>query len=854
MKINTRRYLNLLAVVVLAIAMAACSESEDGGNDNGSDAPSVQGSVTIKRDNWGVPHVYADDTYGLFYGYGYALAVDRLFQMEMIKRSVLGTVSEVLGPEYIELDTESRMGSDPVSIKRQLAALPEKDRNIFEGYAAGFNARIQEVLADPGNLMPKQFIEFGFEPSKWTAFDVAMLYVGTMAGRYSNSSSEIRNLSLLNELQQKLGETAGKQMFDQLRWLEDPLAPTTVPRVRGLNSLAASDEASQATELAIAQTGKAMASKRVEQDKAAAKQEGARQLAQLAPVSDHILSADSAREAGWRGVAIPQEWPKASNLWIIGPNKTANGNTILQNGPQFGNFNPAYVYSIGLHGAGYDVTGNTPFALPVILFGTNETIAWGATAGPLDVNDYYQLQLNLANQYEYLYNGEYRPMEKRTEIIEVKGADDVTLDIYSSVHGTVTSFDLTNNTAYAFKRSWEGYEIQSLMAWIHSMQAQNWEEWLAQAEKVATTINWYYADSSGNIGYVSPGYLPIRASGRDERLPAVGDGSMEWQGFRPFSEVPKVYNPARGYIVNWNNRSAPGDAANREGGQWSPVDRVNEIIYRIEANTLLTQDEVWGLIEQTSFADVNARYFLPYIAEATRNLPEEDGAVYEAAQRLANWDMRAVPGDSDFYTDPAVTIFRTWLPLMIDKVLRDDLPMISTRVRYTGASSNVHLLYNAFLGEDAGVPQTFDFFNGMDEAGKQAIVLEALEETVAELTAEYGPDQSTWLTAYRPHVFSTRNFLGVPQALPEEELQLPAFMNRGTENDMITFGDGGVEMCEVTPPGQSGFVAPDGTKSPHYQDQLALYENFECKSTSLTEAEVDDHRASVKTLEYVDED
>lgn len=353
------------------------------------------------------------------------------------------------------------------------------------------------------------------------------------------------------------------------------------------------------------------------------------------------------------------------------------------------------MYSIGLHGAGYDVVGNTPVALPVILFGTNGTIAWGATAGPLDVNDYYQLQLNPANPHEYLFNGSYRPMEHRVETIQVRDDDDVALDIYSSVHGVVTSFDEANGTAYAFKRSWDGYEIQSLMGWIHSMKAQNWDEWLAQAERVATTINWYYADSSGNIGYVSPGYLPIRPSHQDVRLPAIGDGTMEWEGIRPFSDVPKVLNPIQGYVVNWNNRSGPGDAAHREGGGWSAADRVNEIIARIEANPLLTQDEIWGLIEQTSFADVNARYFLPYIADATSHL--NDGAVHEAAQRLAAWDMRAVPNESGMFTDPAVTIFRRWLPTMIERVVQDDLPWISTSASTSRVNNSVQLLHNAFL-------------------------------------------------------------------------------------------------------------------------------------------------------------
>lgn len=217
-----------LGVGLLVFLLAGCGGGSSSGRIN--DSPRAEKSVTIKRDSYGVPHVYATDTYGLFYGYGYALAQDRLFQMEMMKRAVLGRSAEVLGADYVNRDADSRSRFELSAIRDQLMALPEEDLNIFRGYAAGFNAWISEVMADPGELMPKQFLDMGFEPSEWSDLDVAMLYVGTMAGRYSHSSSEINNLRLLNQLIDQFGEVQGRELFDQVHWLEDPLAPTTVPR------------------------------------------------------------------------------------------------------------------------------------------------------------------------------------------------------------------------------------------------------------------------------------------------------------------------------------------------------------------------------------------------------------------------------------------------------------------------------------------------------------------------------------------------------------------------------------------------------------------------------------------------
>ena len=806
-----------IALACIALALAGCAAT----------TPAPGGKVTIKRDAYGVPHVYANDVRGLFHGFGYAVAEDRLFQMEMARRAVLGTVSEVMGPAYVALDKGSRAGFTPASIHAQMARLSPDDKAIFDGYAAGFNARVNEVLAAEATLLPKQFNDAGFKPkTDWTGYDVAMIWVGTMANRYSNVSSEVANLRLLEQLRKARGDVAGRQLFDQIRWVEDPLAPTTVPRTG-----------------ARAQT--------------AAQPAGGDAVARLAPVSPELLVARNDIDAARRGVAEPWTRPIASNLWIAGPSKTTDGSTVFINGPQFNWFNPSYVFGIGLHGAGFDVTGNTPFAHPVVLFGTNGKIAWGATAGPLDVNDMYQEKLNPANPHEYQFNGAMRAMSKRTEVIKVKGQPDQSVDVYATVHGIVTNFDLPNGTAYSMKRSWDGYELESLLGWIHSMQAKNWDQWLAQASRVAITINWYYADTEGNIGYVSPGRLPIRPATQDIRLPAVGDGSMEWLGIRPFSEDPKTFNPAQGYVANWNNQSAPGAVS--DGGNYSVVDRVREFTARLEAKPKLTPDELWALTRTTAYADTNARYMVPFAIEATRNLPAADPA-RRAARMLADWNaLNEDPAERGVYDSPATTLMMNWLPILYRKVLADDLPpevfaayagngyANDTQVASIRPGNGMKLVYNALLGAKAGVPQTYDFFNGED---KNAVLRATLAEAMAELEKRYGKDTAKWRTPVTRHAFLTSNFIGAPQAGADELLTLPSFMNRGSQNDKVVLGARGVTLCTAAPPGQSGFVAPDGRKSAHYADQMTLFKDFGCKSEALTPAEVDRQAESTKQLSY----
>ena len=149
MPLATRSLGRLLLPVVLGLSPVAASAASE---------------ATILRDAWGIPQVYADDVYGLFAGFGYSVAEDRLFQMEMARRSVLGTVAEVLGPDHVEYDAKTRANFDQARIRAQIEALPAEERDILRGYAAGWNKRLAEVMADRASLLPKQFADFGFEP------------------------------------------------------------------------------------------------------------------------------------------------------------------------------------------------------------------------------------------------------------------------------------------------------------------------------------------------------------------------------------------------------------------------------------------------------------------------------------------------------------------------------------------------------------------------------------------------------------------------------------------------------------------------------------------------------------------
>jgi penicillin G amidase len=743
--------------------------------------------------------------------------------MEMSKRTGLGTVAEVLGPDYLQYDIATHSRFNPENIRQQIAQLSPEDRAIFEGYAAGFNQRVKEVLANPA-LMPKEFVDYDFKPSLWASEDIAMVWVGLILNRFFSASSEVSNLDLLTQLQKEKGQAEGLKVYQQLRWLDDPKAPTII-------------QSEQAPQFSARQQ---TISKKV------------------LPISSHAAETYLAQARIAMGKSVIDGVPTASNAWVVKADKTIEGQTVLYNGPQQGWYTPAITYAIGLHGAGYDLTGITPVGLPAILFGTNGKIAWGSTVGSLDTNDVYQLTLNPSNSKEYLYKGAYIPFEHKQVKIKVKNQADHILEVYQSKQGFVSTWDEKNHTAYAQKRSWEGVEIESLLGWANAAKASNWNEFLAQAKRVAASITWFYADTQNNIGVAALGRLPIRPENQHIQLPALGDGSMEWQGFYDFSHNPKQYNPEKGYISSWNNKAFAG--LRSDSSNFSYVDRVNELIEPLESKPKLSQQEIWDINKTGAWSDLNARYFIPSMIRAAQS-EKASAQAKKVAPLLAEWDLKLRPDrEAKYYQGAAPAIMRAWLNQMIVLVLKPNLSE-SIYQRYTDTlypvnhdsrsaqpASASKLIWNALQGKQASVPQTVDFLKGQKA---DEVVLKALETALTELSKQYhSTDPNDWKIPVATMGFSSKNSVGIPWADPSHEQQLSTYGNTGSATFRVVLNPNQVSMCSILAPGQSGFIHPNGKPDAHFADQLPLFENYKCKQDAVSQKQIDQATQQTITLNY----
>ncbi|MGH9346277.1 MAG: penicillin acylase family protein, partial [Vicinamibacterales bacterium] len=100
-----------------------------------------------------------------------------------------------------------------------------------------------------------------------------------------------------------------------------------------------------------------------------------------------------------------------------------------------------------------------------------------------------------------------------------------------------------------------------LAAVLALSQARDWSGVRdALRQYVAPPIAFSYADADGHIGLQVAGRIPVRASG-DGSSPGEGwTGASDWTGFVPFDEMPRMHDPAAGFVVAANAEITPAES------------------------------------------------------------------------------------------------------------------------------------------------------------------------------------------------------------------------------------------------------------------------------------------------------
>jgi penicillin G amidase len=294
-------------------------------------------TVRITRDRYGVPTVRASTQYGLLYGNGYAIAQDRLWQMELYRRQARGEMAEIMGSRALEQDKAARTeGYTDAELQAQISRLPRELQDGLDALAAGINAWIQE--AQRTGKLPRQYAENGIEPRPWRPTDTVAIAV-MMLRRFGGvmSAGDLRNYAFYQLLKARNKDLAATWANDLL-WIQDPTSPTTVPP---------EDDSRKAHRRDPRQTLQQMR----------------KHLELLPDIGLNVLLPALRLASGQAQIEFAQEHGLYTHFGsyaiLIGPQKSATGLPILVGAPQMGFSLPHIAAEIHLNGAGINARGMT---------------------------------------------------------------------------------------------------------------------------------------------------------------------------------------------------------------------------------------------------------------------------------------------------------------------------------------------------------------------------------------------------------------------------------------------------------------------------------------------------------------
>lgn len=650
--------------------------------------PGLSQPVEIRRDRWGINHIYAQSEPDLFFAQGYAAAKDRLFQFELWRRQATGTLAEVVGRRELERDRGARLHMFRGDLDSELAHYHPRGKAIIEAFVQGVNAYIAETERQP-SLLPIEFKALGLTPGRWTPAVVISRHQSLTA----NLTEEVRYMRALKHmpaeaLKELIYIQGGDPVFSLDPALDARALPDDVLRLYSAFRNPVEFKPEDVT----------------------AELRGAVRAASLAPRDEDTVNP---RDIG-------------SNNWVVSGTRTQSSYPILANDPHRTQSAPSLRYWVHLVGPGWNVIGGGEPVLPGVSIGHNEFGAWGLTIFGNDSEDLYVYDINPANANEYRYQGRWEAMTIITDSIPVKGEKPVAVEHRYTRHGPVIYEDRANRKAYAVRAGWMEPGSAPYLASLRMSQARTWEEFReACSYNRMPAENMVWADRTGTIGWQAAGIQPLRRNWSG-LLPVPGDGRYEWDGYLPITALPHEVNPPRGFVATANHYLFPNDYPYPEAVHytWADPYRASRITEVLGSGRLFSVPEMARL--QNDDLSIPARALVPLLKDVTVASP----ASLRARDTLMGWDfvMDKASAPAGIYGMWQRRVFANVREVMVPAAAREVLGANALSVKRM-----IDWLYapDGRFGTDA-------------TAGRDALLVKSLDEAVAELTKRFGPDLAKW--------------------------------------------------------------------------------------------------------------
>ena len=592
----------------------------------------LSAAVTVARDAEGVPHIAAATVDDLVFAQGYVTAGDRLWQMDALRRHAAGELAEVLGKNLVEHDTLQRTLQLRAAADRAFAVLPADQLHWLQRYADGVNASIDSQKTH----LPLEFKLLRYQPAAWTPRDSLLVGLAMFQDLTTTYPGKLDREALTAKLAPELVA----DLYPVGSWRDHPAGQVQV------DLTAPQPEIEQ---VPLDESQSEVRSDAHLQDLARAK---------------WVLAEVSARY-GCEGCTA------GSNGWAVAGAKTKSGKPMLSSDMHLQHGVPGIWYMADLSAGtgapgGFHVSGVTLPGTPFVIVGHNQHVAWGFTNLGADVQDLYVEQTRgEGDAAEFAAaDGTWEKVLHQREVIRVKGAPDVVLDVKATQHGgmaTPVVSGLYPHEKRTIALRWTIYDPANVTSPFYAINAApDWASMLAATAKFGGPAqNMQYADDQGHIGYHAIGRVPVRGAmpGTANGPTAVSavatdgrDAKGEWVGYIPFEQMPQSFDPAGGFVATANARVVPDGYAWPMALDWAAPYR-NERIWKVLSakNGLVPADMLQLQTDVYSDLDKVVAERLAYaIDHAGSVLKAEDASrakrLKQAADLMRVWDGTVAAG------------------------------------------------------------------------------------------------------------------------------------------------------------------------------------------------------------------
>lgn len=501
----------------------------------------LQDPVVVTSDAYGIPTITADSREDAVRALGYVHARDRLFQMDVLRRSGAGRLAEVLGGTVRETDIRQRRLGLGRAAKAIVARLPREQRTFLDAYADGVNAYLEEM-----RTAPFEFLLLGYRPDRWEAEDSVLVVLGVF-----------QMLSGTDE------EERAKTVMEQAlpRDVVAFLVPETDPYTEAL--LGEADRRDRASAIPV------------------------QSLATLRrPVDPSSLSRAALVQQSRTGLG--------SNGWVVQGTKTADGRSLLANDMHLDVTVPNIWHRAQLRYGSVQLVGVAVPGIPVVVAGTNGAVAWGVTNVEGDFLDLVPVEMHPSDSNLYRTPDGWRSFEIRREVIKVKGGQDVAVEFTDTIWGPLSEQPLLDRPVAVH---WTALDPQAVdLGQMEMDRVQSVGEAIAVMTRAGGPANnVLLADREGHIAWTYTGKIPVRRGFDGSSSVSWADGRAGWTGYVAPESVPRITDPPSGFVVSANHRMLARDYPYVIGHAFANGYRAFRISQRLEALTNVRERDLLEL-------------------------------------------------------------------------------------------------------------------------------------------------------------------------------------------------------------------------------------------------------------------